>query len=96
MLDSLAAALSTFAYIAGLVLLIGVVSHGAGWLLMRRGTAQFVWNYWNGLGTAVLVGGLGMLGYAWIVFGLQSKAGSLLAGFGLMLLSAGLWMLIPV
>jgi hypothetical protein len=96
MLDAVAAAMSTVAYIVGLVLLIGVVSHGVGWLLMRRGTARFVWNYWNGLGTAVLVGGLASLAYAWIVLGLQTKAGSLLAGFGLILLSAGLWMLIPL
>ena len=42
--------------------------------------------------------GLGVLGmaYAWGALGLQSAWGSLLLGLGLLLASAGLWMLVPV
>jgi|RhiMetdeSRZDD1v2_1073273.scaffolds.fasta_scaffold158597_3 hypothetical protein len=96
MLESLSAVVGTLATMAGLVVLVGVLSHALAWVLTRRSTARWVWNYWNGLGGAILLGGLGTLGYAWIVFGLHTKVGSLLAGVGLLLLSAGLWMLIPV
>ena len=59
-------------------------------------TAQFVWRAWNVLGALLL--GLGVLGmaYAWGALGLQSGWGSLLLGLGLLLASAGLWMLVPV
>jgi hypothetical protein len=87
---------ATIAYLAGLVLLIGVSAHALAWLLTRRRTVAWVWSYWNSLGTVVLLAGLAALGYAWLVFGLASTAGSALAGLGLLLLSAGLWMLIPV
>jgi hypothetical protein len=36
------------------------------------------------------------MAYAWGVLGLQSGWGSLLLGLGLLLASAGLWMLVPV
>jgi hypothetical protein len=88
--------LATVASLAGLVLLIGVSAHALAWLLTRRRTAAWVWTYWNGLGTVVLLAGLIALGYAWLVFGLGSTAGSALAGLGMLLLSAGLWMLVPV
>ena len=96
LLQSAGDALATVAYLAGLVLLIGVSAHALAWLLTRRRTVAWVWTYWNGLGTIVLLAGLTALGYAWLVFGLASTAGSALAGLGLLLLSAGLWMLIPV
>jgi hypothetical protein len=95
-LQSVGEAVGTLAYIAGLVLLIGVVSHALAWVLTRRRTARWVWNYWNGLGAAVFLAGLTATGYAWMVLGLQTNVGSVLAGVGLLLLSAGLWMLIPV
>src|SRR5262249_33857065 len=96
MLESVSAAVGTLASIAGLVVLVGVAAPALAWVVTRGRTARWVWNYWNGLGSAILLGGLGTLGYAWIAFGLQSKVGSLLAGVGLLLLSAGVWMLIPV
>ena len=76
--------------------LIGAVAHLLGWLLARRGTAEFVWRAWNVLGVLLL--GLGILGmgYAWAALGLQSGWGSLVLGLGLLLASAGLWMLVPV
>jgi hypothetical protein len=96
LLQSAGDVLATVASLAGLVLLIGVSAHALAWLLTRRRAAAWVWSYWNGLGTVVLVAGLVALGYAWLVFGLGSTAGSALAGLGMLLLSAGLWMLIPV
>jgi hypothetical protein len=95
-LQSAGHAVATVAYLAGLVVLIGVAAHALAWVLTRRRTAAWVWGYWNGLGTLVLLAGVTALGYAWLVFGLGSNAGSALAGLGLLLLSAGLWMLIPV
>lgn len=94
--QSLAAAVGTVAYIAGLVVLVGVSAHALTWVLTRRRTVQWVWTYWTALGSTLLVAGLGVLGYGWLTFGLQTSPGSLLAGLGLVLLSAGLWMLIPV
>ena len=95
-LQSAGDVVATVAYFAGLVLLIGVAAHGLAWVLTRRRTAAWVWGYWNSLGTVVLLAGLAALAYAWLGFGLASTAGSALAGLGLLLLSAGLWMLIPV
>ena len=81
--------------LAGIVL-IGALAHLLGWLLARRQTAQFVWRAWNVLGTLFL--SLGVLGivYAWGTLGLQSGWGSLLLGLGVLLASAGIWMLVPV
>ncbi len=86
----------TLVFILGGVVLIGALAHVLGWLLARRHTAQFVWRAWNVLGSLLL--GLGVLGmaYAWGALGLQSGWGSLLLGLGLLLASAGLWMLVPV
>jgi hypothetical protein len=86
----------TLLLMLGAVVLLGALAHALGWLLARRRTAQVVWRAWNVLGALLL--GLGVLGmaYAWGVLGLQSGWGSLLLGLGLLLASAGLWMLIPV
>jgi hypothetical protein len=55
-----------------------------------------VWRAWNVLGVLFL--SLGVLGivYAWGTLGLQSGWGSLLLGLGVLLASAGIWMLVPV
>jgi hypothetical protein len=86
----------TLVFLLGGVVLIGALAHVLGWLLARRRTAQLVWRAWNVLGALLL--GMGVLGmaYAWGVLGLQSGWGSLLLGLGLLLASAGLWMLVPV
>jgi hypothetical protein len=86
----------TLLLMLGAVVLLGALAHALGWLLARRRTAQVVWRAWNVLGALLL--GLGVLGmaYAWGVLGLQSGWGSLLLGLGLLLASAGLWMLVPV
>ena len=86
----------TLLFLFGGVVLIGSLAHAIGWLLARRGTAEFVWRAWNVLGALLL--GFGILGmaYAWAVFGLQSGWGSLLLGLGLLLASAGIWMLVPI
>jgi hypothetical protein len=94
--QSVAAAAGTVAYIAGLVVLVGVTAHALTWILTRRRTVRWVWSYWNALGSTMLVAGLAVLGYGWLAFGLQTSPGSVLVGVGLLLLSAGLWMLIPV
>ncbi len=94
--QSVAAAIGTLAYIAALVVLVGVSAHALTWLLTRRRTAHWVWSYWNALGSALLLGGLVLLAYGWFAFGLHAGPGSALVGLGLLLLSAGLWMLIPV
>lgn len=86
----------TLVFILGGVVLIGALAHVLGWFLARRQTARFVWRAWNVLGALLL--GLGVLGmaYAWGAVGLQSGWGSPLLGLGLLLASAGLWMLVPV
>ena len=78
------------------VLLLGVVAHALGWLLTRGRTARWVWGYWNVLGVGLLLLGVAGIGYGWFALGLQTNAGSAVAGLGLLLASAGLWMLIPV
>jgi hypothetical protein len=82
--------------LVGGVVLIGALAHLLGWLVGRRGTASFVWQAWNVLGTAFLALGTVAMVYAWWGLGLQSTGGSLLLGTGLLLASAGLWMLVPV
>ena len=100
MLDTLAEGLGAFvrtlAAFGGLVVAIGVLAHALTWLLFRRRATRFVWSYWNALGVLLIVTGFAGLGYGWLALGLQSTAGSALAGLGLLLLSAGLWMIIPV
>jgi hypothetical protein len=89
-------AVATLVSIGGLVVFIGVSAHALTWLLMRRPAAEWVWGYWNILGSALLLSGLAAIGYAWFALGLQSIGGSALAGFGLLLASAGLWMIVPI
>jgi hypothetical protein len=82
--------------LVGGVVLLGAVAHTLGWLLVRRRTARLVWRAWNLLGALFLGLGVLSMGYAWGALGLQSSLGSLLLGLGLLLASAGLWMLVPV
>ena len=86
----------TLLFLLGGVVLIGALAHALGWLLARRRTAQFVWRAWNLLGALALGIGVLSMAYAWGALGLQSGWGSLLLGLGLLLASAGLWMLVPV
>ena len=48
------------------------------------------------MGGAFLTVGFGALGYAWLALGLKTLSGSLLAGLGMLLASAGFWMMLPV
>jgi hypothetical protein len=82
--------------LVGGVVLLGAVANALGWLLGRRRAAGLVWRAWNLLGAVFL--GVGVLGmaYAWWGLGLQTALGSLVLGLGLLLASAGLWMLVPV
>ncbi len=86
----------TLLFLVGGAVLIGALAHALGWLLARRRTAQIVWRAWNLLGALLLALGILGMAYAWGALGLQSGAGSLLLGLGLLLASAGLWMLVPV
>jgi hypothetical protein len=86
----------TLLFLLGGVVLIGALAHALGWLLTRRGTAQLVWRAWNVLGALLLALGVLGMAYAWTALGLGSTWGSLLLGLGLLLASAGLWMLVPV
>jgi hypothetical protein len=86
----------TLLLLVGAGVLIGAVAQVVGWLLTRRRTARFVWRAWNLLGAALLMTGVVAMGYAWWGLGLQSGAGGLVLGVGLLLASAGLWMLVPV
>ena len=83
-------------YVLALIVGIGAVSHLLGWLFLRERTVRFVWAAWNVLGVGLLLAGVAALGYAWLGFGFQSTWGSTLAGAGLLLASAGIWMLVPV
>ena len=95
-LDGLAEMGRTLLYLAGLVLLIGVLSHALAWVFTRKRTVRWVWQTWNLLGAVLLLIGLAAIGYGWLVLGLQTGAGSAVAGLGLLLASAGLWMIVPV
>ena len=96
MLTTLVEWAETLVFLLAGIVLIGALAQLLGWLLARRQTAQFVCRAWNVLGTLVL--SLGVLGivYAWGTLGLQSGWGSLLLGLGVLLASAGIWMLVPV
>jgi drug/metabolite transporter (DMT)-like permease len=78
------------------MVLIGALAHALGWLMARRATAQFVWRAWNVLGALLLGVGILCIAYAWAELGLQSSGGSLVLGLGVLLVSAGIWMLVPV
>jgi hypothetical protein len=82
--------------LVGGVVLLGAMAHALGWLLVRRRAARLVWRAWNVLGALCLTVGVLGMAYAWWALGLQSSLGSLLLGLGLLLASAGLWMLVPV
>jgi hypothetical protein len=82
--------------LTGGVVLLGAVAHAVGWLLVRRRAAHLVWRAWNLLGVVLLGAGVVTMGYAWGALGLQSGLGSWLIGLGLLLASAGLWMLVPI
>jgi hypothetical protein len=96
MMKALAGFGETLLFLLGGVILIGALAHALGWFLAGRRTAEFVWRAWNVLGALLL--GIGILGmaYAWGALGLQSGPGSLLLGLGLLLASAGIWMLVPI
>ncbi len=96
LLGSLGDFVRTLAYVGALVLLIGTVAHGLAWLLTRRRAAAWVWGAWNGLGAVLLLLGTAATVYAWLALGLETTAGGLLAALGVLLASAGLWMLVPV
>jgi hypothetical protein len=96
MLDRIADTGRLLLYVAGLMVFIGAVAHALGFLLARRGTVRWVWRFWNVLGAALLAAGLGALGYGWLVLGLHTGAGSALVGLGILLASAGLWMIVPI
>jgi hypothetical protein len=96
MLRALGEFAETLVLILAGVVLIGAVAHALGWLLARRVTARFVWRAWNLLGVLLLGVGLLCMAYGWGALGLQSGGGNLLLGLGLLLASAGIWMLVPV
>jgi hypothetical protein len=86
----------TLLFLLGGVVLIGALAHALGWVLARRRTVEFVWEAWNVLGAVLLGAGILGMAYAWLALGLQSGGGSLLLGLGLLLASAGIWMLVPI
>jgi hypothetical protein len=96
MLERVAEAGRFLLYGAALVVGIGAVSHALGWLLVRRGTVSFVWAAWNVLGALLLAAGVAVIGYGWLGVGLHTGWGSTVAGVGLLLASAGIWMLVPI
>jgi hypothetical protein len=96
MLSTLTAFGETLLFLLGGVVLIGALANVLGWALARRGTAEFVWRAWNVLGAGLLGVGVLAMAYAWVALGLQSGWGSLLLGLGLLLASAGIWMLVPI
>ncbi|MGH7320113.1 MAG: phosphosulfolactate synthase [Candidatus Rokuibacteriota bacterium] len=95
-LETAGEAFRTLVFIAGLMVLVGALAHAITWLIARKRTARWVWTYWNGFGILLLVLGVAALGYAWLDLGLQTTGGGALAALGLLLASAGLWMLVPV
>ncbi len=96
LVETVGSGLRTALSLATLVVLIGVTAHVLTWLVFRRRALTWVWGYWNVVGAALMVLGLGAIGYGWLAFGLATGAGSALVGLGLLLASAGLWMIVPV
>ena len=96
MLDRIAETGRLLLYVAGLMVSIAALAHALGFVLTRRGTVGWVWRFWNVLRVGLLVAGLAALGYGWLVLGLQTGTGSTLVGLGILLASAGLWMIVPV
>ncbi|MBI2466293.1 MAG: hypothetical protein HYV62_00450 [Candidatus Rokubacteria bacterium] len=83
--------LEATAYVGALVVILAV-SHGLA-RLMSRGGLRWVWTHWNLVGAVLLVAGLHGIGGAWFFLGLTTTAGSAVAGAGILLASAGFWML---
>ena len=82
--------------LVGAVVLLGALAHasaGCSFAAGRRGSSGGRGTCWAGLLLGV---GVLSMAYAWWALGLQSGLGSLLLGLGLLLASAGLWMLVPV
>jgi len=79
------------AYVVGLVLLVAV-AHGLARVLTKGGL-QRIWDHWNLVGAVLLIAGIGGIAVGWLLLGLQTNAGSALAGLGLLGASAGVWML---
>jgi hypothetical protein len=96
LIQGLGEAVLLVVYLTAAVVLLGASAHGLTWLLFRRRGAAWVWGYWNTLGVALLAGGTVTMLYGWLALGLSSPWGSLLTGLGLLMASAGLWMLVPV
>ncbi|HZS32132.1 MAG TPA: hypothetical protein VFC42_02025 [Methylomirabilota bacterium] len=96
MLASVAEFGRTLLFLLAGVVLVGALAHGLGWLLARRRTAEFVWEAWNLLGAGLLAAGVAAIGYGWWGLGLHSGGGNLLLGVGVLLASAGIWMLVPI
>lgn len=78
-------------YVAALLVLLAV-SHGFARIL-NRGGLQWVWDHWNLVGAVLLVAGMAGIGGAWFLLGLTTVPGSAVAGLGVLLVSAGFWML---
>ena len=95
-LETTGTGLRTLLYLAAFIVLIGATAHAVTWLLFRQRTARWVWSYWNLLGTTLLALGVAAMAYGWLGLGLETAAGSAVTGAGLLLASAGLWMLIPI
>ena len=96
MLERVAEAGRLLLYVGGLIVAIGALSHALAWVLTRERTVRWVWRAWNVLGTVLLLVGMAAIGYGWLGLGLQTAPGSVVAGLGLLLASAGLWMIVPV
>jgi hypothetical protein len=95
-LNNLVEGARLLAYAAGLILLIGAISHVLAWVLTRQRTARWVWRAWNVVGAGLLAAGTAAIAYGWWGYGLHTGVGSALAGLGLLLASAGLWMIVPI
>ena len=96
MVESLAETGRTLLFVVALMVSIGATSHLLAWVFTRRRTVRLVWRAWNVLGTLLLLLGVVALGYGWLALGLQSGGGSAVVGLGLLLASAGIWMLVPI
>jgi hypothetical protein len=95
-MDTLAEMGRLLLYGVGLVLGIGAVSHALGWVMTRRRTTGWVWRFWSAAGAGLLAAGVAIIAYGWLGLGLHSTWGGVVVGVGLLLASAGLWMLVPV
>lgn len=95
-LETLGEALRLLLYAGALVATIGALAHLLTWLLTRRGSLGWVWSYWYLVGAVLLLAGVTAMTYGWLVLGVKTAMGSALVAFGVLLASAGLWMLVPI